>query len=405
MEETIAEIEILAQNRSAATSTSMKNPYIIHLPAGDTIGGWNIDFDGWTGNQKKLHSSQWLSQGYDGILFKGMGRGLSRIRPIADDNFFVGPHNAYVAFESCTIGVKSVVGKGKAVHMGLANPTGPILPNFKCILRDVELDAEDQFVWGLFGYQSDWELIDVHFNASMAQGREHNLYAHGFAKDGAYYERVKMDGCGAECLKHTARPGESRWVKDALIHIKSCTFKNWNQPWSWRGGAGFTAQGSSANILIEGSRYYGGATMDKAHCIMLDDSGTDYYSAIDGTPGQGPANGHVIIRNTGGALNGVSQPWNNGICRIGTLQGGTGVHHCARTLLVDNCGFYGENTLFMIGGAGGDSIFGPAAIRNCNTPQVRDIMGALGFKVDVETRIAGPTGVIPMSQGIVIPKN
>lgn len=396
------EIEMLAQNRAAVAAPNL---YVINLPAGD-YQGFNIDFDGWTGNQKKYHSVQWLSQGYDGVLFKGAGRNLTRIRPIADDNIFVGPHNGIVAFESLTIGVRSFVGKGKAIHMGLSNPNGPILEKFKCVLRDVEIDSEGPFVWGLFGYQCDWELIDVYFNPSMAQGHEHNLYAHGFAKTGAYYENVRMDGSGAECLKHTARPSESRWVKDALIHVKNCTFKNWNNPLtSWRGGAGFTAQGASANILIEGCRYYGGTTMERAKCIMLDDSGTEYYSAIDGTPGQGPANGHVWIRNTGGALNGVAQPWNNGICRIGTLQGGSGVHHCARTLLVENCGFYGENTLYMISGSGGDAIYGRAIIRNCNTPQVRDIMSTLGFKVDVETRIAGPTGVIPLSQGINIPRN
>jgi hypothetical protein len=139
--------------------------------------------------------------------------------------------------------------------------------------------------------------------------------------------------------------------------------------------------------------------MDKAHCIMMDDSGTEYYSAVDGTPGQGPANGHVIIRNTGGALNGVSQPWNNDIVRLGTLQGGTGVHNIARSLLVDNCGFYGENTLFSVSGPNGDSILGKGVVKNCNTPQVRDIMGALGFKVDVETKFAGPGGVVPLSHG------
>ena len=324
---------------------------------------------------------------------------------MADDNIFVGPHNGIVAFESLTIGVRSFVGKGKAIHMGLSNPTGPILEKFKCIMRDVEIDAEGSFVWGLFGYQCDWELIDVHFNASMFQGHEHNLYAHGFAKTGAYYENVTMDGCGAECLKHTARPGESRWVQNALIHIKNCTFKNWMNPaTSWRGGAGFTAQGSSANILIEGSRYYGGTTMDRARCIMFDDSGYDFYNAINGTPGQGPANGHIIIRNTGGCLNGTSQPWNNKIMNFTTLAQRV-PPYVARTLLMENCGFYGGNTLVGLSGPTGDAFFGPAAIRGCNTTEIRDLMAHLGFNVDVESQIAGPTGVIPLSRGIEIPKN
>lgn len=401
--EAIKEISKLVEDRAASVKTE-PNWFVVDLPVGDTIGGWNIDFDGWTGNQKKLHSSQWLSQGYDGILFKGKGRGLSRIRPIADDNFFVGPHNGLVGFESCTIGVKSFVGKGKAIHMGLANPNGPINEKFKCVLRDVDMDAEGQFVWGLFGYQCDWELTDVHFLPTMAQGHEHNHYSHGYAKYGVHYKNVIEDGCGAECVKNTARPSECRWVPNALIHLENCVFKNWNQPWSWRGGAGFTAQGSSANILIEGCRYYGGTTMDRARCIMFDDSGYEFYNAINGTPGQGPANGHVIIRNTGGALNGVSQPWNNKIVNFGSLAGRT-PPHIARTLLMENCGFYGENTFVGLSGPGGDAFFGPAAIRGCNTPEIRDLMANLGFRVDVESKIAGPTGLIPLSQGIAIPKN
>jgi hypothetical protein len=395
---------VMSEVKNRSTSTSMKNPYIINLPEGDTIGGWNIDFDGWTGNQKKLHSVQWLSQGYDGILFKGKGRGRSRIRPIADDNFFVGPHNAYVAFESCTIGVKSVVGKGKVIHMGLANPSGPVLENFKCILNDVELDGEGPFVWGLFGYQNDWELTDVYYNPSMEQSREHGLYAHGFAKNGCTFRNVSIDGIGAECLKFTARPQECRFVPNVLVHINNCSFKNWFQPHSWRGGAGLVSQASTAHFIIEDTYYWGNQQdYNRSKCVMIDGNGPGDYNSITGEIGTaGPYNGHVILKHV--AMSAATGPaWYTPIMRIGNNSGATGPH-CARSFLMEECGVYGKFRQIQIHGGMGDAFKGPGVIRNCNTPQIRDFLFAAGMNVNDEARIDSG-GFPPVSQGIVIARD
>lgn len=381
-----------------AAFTASPNLFVVNLAAGDHPG-FDIDFPGWTGNQIKKKSSDWLSQGFDGVLFQGAGVGATRIRPQADDCIFVGPHNGIVAFKDLSIGCKSVVGKGKALHMGLANPSGPVNPNFMASLENVEVYAEGPAVWGLFGYQCDWSLKNVTFN--LAPLHEHGLYAHGFARQGAYVERLTVNGVGAECLKFTARPSESRWVKGAAIQVRNSTFKNWAQPWSWRGGAGFTAQGSSANILIENCRFYGGTTMDRGHCIMFDDSGKEFYGFVDGVPGVGPANGHILIRNTGCALNGVSDPWNNNISWVGSLdQSRTPPITSAKSLTVDGCGYYGKNTLWNVSGRTGDLVAGRGTFSNCNTPQIRQLMANLGFRVDEETKIAGPGGLTPLSAGL-----
>ena len=63
--ETAEQVLQEAANRSATTTPNL---YVVNLAAGDHTG-FNIDFDNWTGNDKKYHSVQWMSQGYDGILF------------------------------------------------------------------------------------------------------------------------------------------------------------------------------------------------------------------------------------------------------------------------------------------------------------------------------------------------
>lgn len=387
-------------NLRAAQQASTPNLFVIDLPAWDTTG-FNIDFDGWTGNNRKLHSSQWLSQGYDGVLFKRAGTtGRPYIRPMADDNIFVGPHNGIVAFESCKIGVRSFVGKGKAVHFGLANPNGPVNEKFKLIFRDVEFDAEAAFVWGVFSYQADVEFIDCYFNPSMAQGREHNFYGHGFAKEGVKFINSRMDSCGAECLKFTARPSECRWVPNPVVHIKNSVFKNWFQDHSWRGGAGLVGQASTCHFIVEDTFYWGNLTnYNKSKCFMIDGNSGGDYNVIDGTIGNGPSTGHIYLRQV--AMNGATGPdWYTPIMRVGNLNSTN--PHCALSLTMDQCGVYGDKRQIQIHGNGTDNFRGRVLIQNCNTPQIRDYLHARGMVTDHEARI--DAGFIPVSQGLFIPR-
>jgi hypothetical protein len=404
MEQEIQEMEALVKQRALAIAIA-PNLFVINLPAGDNPA-FNIDFHQSGHNPLVYDSNVWISQGFDGVLFKGAGRGVTRIIPQnADETIFVRQHNGIVAFQDLSIHYKSRFGRGKAVHMGFENPSGPVFEKFalhltRCSVDEVGTLNVDNGVWGLFGYQFDGVLEDVIFN--MTNSHEHGAYWHGFSKNGVSVNKLVVNGVGAECLKFTARPHECRWVKNALIKVTNSVFKNWANPvTSWRGGAGFTSQGSSANVWIENCRYYGGNTMDRAHCIMFDDSGLDFYGAVDGVPGVGPANGHLFIKNTGCALNGISDPWNNNISWIGNLNPSRPPPIIsARSLLVDNCGYYGQNTLWNVSGKNGDLVGGRGQFSNCNTPQIRQLMANLGFRVDTETMIAGPTGLVPMSRGL-----
>ena len=401
--ETAQDVEKLVQERSATLSTA-PNLYVVNLPAGDTPG-FDIDISGWTGNQRKMSSTEWLSQGYDGILFKGQGKTKTRIRPMADTNVFVGSHNGIIAFESLTLGCRSFVGKGKALHMGFENSHGPVREKFKAILRDVEIDAEGPVVWGLFGYQNDWELQDVYFNPSMFQSHEHGLYAHGFAKTGATFHNVRIDGIGAEALKFTARPTECKFVPNILVHIKNCVFKNWFNPvTSWRGGAGLVAQASTAHFVIEDTYYWGNQTdYNRSKCVMIDGNGTGDYNSITGEVGTaGPYNGHVILKRV--AMTGATGPaWYTPIMRVGNNSGAVGPH-CARSFLMEECGVYGKFRQIQIHGSMGDAFKGPGLIKNCNTPQIRDFLSAAGMNVNDEARI-DTGGFPPVSQGLVIAKD
>jgi hypothetical protein len=386
----------------------------IELPEGDQTG-FNVDWIQSGHNLKKYFSRDWLDQGYDGVLFKGQGIGATRLQNQhgVDEMIFVGPHNGIVAFKDLTMNFRSYYGRGRALHMGLANPNGPIKEKFCAVLENVEVNdigikdptTDTHGTWGIFGYQCDWILKNV--TVSMPLSHEHFCYGHGFAKKGASVVNLTVNGVGGEGLKFTARPSECRWVKDALIHVKNSVFKNWAGPNSWRGGGGTVIQGASANVFIENSRYYGGTTMPRGKCTMFDDSGVDFYGAINGVAGVGPANGHIYIKDTGCALDGESDPWNNNIAWIGALAYSARQKpvHSARSLTIDGCGYYGKNTLWNISGPEGDMIFGKVNFRNCNTPQIRNLMGNMGFRVDAETMIAHPGGLTPLSQGLVIPKN
>jgi hypothetical protein len=298
-----AEDEVKRVENVSIRQPSALNLFVIPLGPGDH-NGFDIDFQGWTGNNVKYQSSQWLSQGYDGVLFQGAGKGLTHIRPVADTNILVGLHDGIVAFEDLTIHCENQSGRGKGLHMGLSNPKGPVYPKFKAILKNVDVVCENRAVWGLFSYQCDWELEDVTFD--LANLNEHGLYCHGFAKEGVVIDNLTSHGTGAECLKFTARPSECQWVPNAWIIVRGANIANWYQPWSWRGGAGFVSQGSSAHILIQDSLFWGGEDSNRGRCIMIDDGWPRFYSSLDGTKGEGPAQGHVIIRRTGVAISGGS---------------------------------------------------------------------------------------------------
>lgn len=387
---------------------SEENLFDVHLPAGD-VNGFLIDWNaGWSPTAKRYQSSEWLSKGYQGVRFIGAGKHITTIKPdnsMVQDTVFVVQHNGIVKFENLSIETGQA-GKGKAIHMGFANPTGPIHPKFACHLKNATVECPVRGVWGLFGYQCDFVLEDVELNCYKTN--EHALYAHGFSQNGIVYNRVRVES-GAEGLKATARPSECRWIGPTLpnIIVKNSRFLNWNAPWSWRGGAGVVVQGASANVLVENTQFWGHVynrpdgtvERDQGRCIMIDDSGYDFYSAENGAPGAGPANGHVVVRYSGLSHTGRYQPWNNNIMRVGTLNPSRVNPWCALSLRVNNCGIFGDNSFVSVN----NSVKNLIKVQGCNTDAIRDIMDGLGMYHDLESRLNVPSGLRLVSQGYLYP--
>lgn len=391
------------------------NLFVIELPAGD-VNGFLIDWTaGWSPTVKRYQSSQWLSAGFDGVCFRGAGKHVTTIKPdnsMVQDNIFVVQHNGIVKFENLSIETGQA-GKGKAVHMGFANPSGPIHEKFALHLKNVSIECPVRGVWGLFGYQCDFVLEDVELNCYKTN--EHALYAHGFSKNGILYDRVKVES-GAEGLKATARPSECRWVGPILpsIIVRNSIFKNWNAPWSWRGGAGICVQGASANVLVEYTQFWGhvyndasgNVTRDQGRCIMIDDSGADFYDVESGLPqaqGGKTANGHVVVRLSGLSHTGRYQPWNNNIMRVGTLAPWRPNPWCALSVKINNCGVFGDNSFVSMSGGPNGSVKNLIKVQGCNTDLIRDTMDGLGMYHDIESKLNVPSGLRPVSQGFLWP--
>lgn len=404
----IEEIEKIEDETKIAAEERVKeanvapNLFEIELAAGD-MHGFDINFPGWTGNVTKYNAGMWLDKGYDGVHFI-CKTGRTRIIPRASHNIMVGPHNGIVKLSNVDIGSNSIFGNGSAIHFGTVPQ--PYYENFKLILDNFsvfsDLNLGPRGVWGVFSWQADVMMTNGVFN--LANLNEHGFYAHGFAKQGVYVDNLTVNGAGAECLKFTARPGEVDFVPNVWAYVRNSTFKNWYQPHSWRGGAGFVSQASTCNILIEDCYYYGNETdYNRSKCIMIDGNAGGDYNVFDGSIGSGPSTGHVIVRRT--SLSGAQGPsWFAPIMRIGNNSGNP-QPHCAKSLLMDTCGVYGKNRQIQVHGQFGDSFKGRGVIRNCNTPWIRDFLFGRGVNVEHESMIDKPGGFVPVSQGLFIPRN
>lgn len=389
-----------------AESRTVKNLLEVALPEG-AIAGFDIGWKGWTGSNRH----DWISamQGYDGIRFIGAGRDKTHILPFhdnvtsGDSTILIGFDAKHVEFESLTIHV----GPRKGIHVGWEVPQG-IPHTHTTRLRDVAIVADDpggksRGVWGLFTYQSFVDCEDVEFFCSELA--EHAFYAHGYGAPGVRWVGVTVHGSGAEGFKATARPWECAHVPQPLILIEGCIFKDWHQPWSWRGGAGATFQGTGANVSCRDSLFYGGDGGGYCRAFMVDDNipigGLDpnvkrggYYSAIDGEPNQGPANGWIVLERCG--MTGRGAPHYSPMLRLGTLNPEAPADSVARGLLVSECGLYGEYTKAEIGGVMNDMVY----VSGSNTEKIRSAVEGVGFDTEHETVLAYGGRWMPISRGV-----
>lgn len=378
--------------RATATTTSPRL-LEIRLPAGDCIG-IDVDYPTATGHTK-YDSRSWLGAGWDGIRFIGAGIGQTHLRPGWDwDTVIVNRHGGIVQFESLTLHA----GRNRGMFFGLQNNARET-PNPKCQLRLIDVEGiVDQpgpdgarTKWLLFGYNTDVYLQDVTLDATLAS--EHASYWHGFAKLGLKWVRVKVLGSGSQGCKVRSDITETAPVVGTLISLSSCTFKNYGQPWSTRGGAGFVVESGASDIIVEKCAFWGGQDNEHSHAIALSSEAMSYDTAGQvGTTGFG--NGHVLLRDI--AVSGRSLvDWNNSVIRCARNSGSM---KSAKSFTLTRSGVWGPSTLLQLG----EIPAGTSQVTQCNTPALRSYCGhALGMSVDVETAFATSQRRIPLSEGLV----
>ena len=372
----------------------------IRLPAGD-VPGLNIDIPFQTGSQK-LWSSDWLSQGHEGVRFIGAGADKTHMRCQSFDGItlMADRHAGVVQLEGLTVHA----GYAKGIHFGLANRSIPPNPKFK--LRLVGCNGsvappaagQGRTKWLLFGYNSDVELLDCTLDATAAS--EHASYWHGFSKHGLSWNRVNVVGSGAEGCKVRSDVTETAWAGKAVkVKLTNCEFKDWYKPWSDRGGAAVVLQGAAADLFVDSCLFWGGPTdgpipaSSRSKCIMVSSEG-DSYDMLTGRPNVGFGNGFVVVKNS--AMRGG--PGQENYTTILRVASNGGSQKAARGVLVEGCGMWGERMSVQIK----DVPNGKTTLRGCNTSEIRERSEALGMDTTFEAGIPTATRVIPVSEGIAL---
>lgn len=375
----------------------MKGLYEYRLPAGD-VRGFDIDYEAGTG-RTKLWSQDWLSQGYSGIRIIGNG---THIRPVGDQALLVGRHNGVVQLEGVTVHC----GARQGIWFGLEGKRQPTLPKFKLVTRGVEIVADmpapgasnqHTTVWGVFSYQADLDFEDT--SIWCERSSEHASYAHGFAKRGLRWNRVRVEGSGSQGCKVRNSPTETNWVKGARIHLTRCKIVNAMQPWTWRGPGNFVVEGGGMDIVLQECELLAKRGPEYCRAVMIDDAQGDFFDAATGAVGRGYANGHVVIERCGLSggpgtenLTPLLRVANNP--QLGKPQGGPWAS--CRSLTVRASGMYGEKTQVQVGAVPA----GKLSIEGCNTPPIRDWCASRGYDTAHETVIPGQHAVDPVSAGL-----
>lgn len=385
-----------------------KGFYEVSLAEGEH-GSINI---GWFKNGAQILDPRvWLDDGddndpepddYIGIRYTGQGVDKTILRCTSWDGITiaVGRHKGIVAFRNLTVyaGADRATAFGQQ-QVGTAKVKEPgfqiNLNNVRFVARPPGADGK-RTKWLVFSYNADLFLRDCVFDGSDLA--EHDLYAHGFAKSGMLVERCRFNSSGAEQLKVRSDTTETVWAgPQAKVIVRDSRFTNWHQPHSWRGGAGIVLQGAGCDVLIERCLLIGGRALgeipanDRSKAIMISSEGLS-YDAVTGVPNVGFGTGHVVIRDC--HLWGHSDvDWRNTIIRV-DRNGGS--QQAARSVLIENCGVWGQNMAVTAGNIPA----GKLTIRGCNTPEIRARSESLGLDTTLQAYFPTSTRKVPLVEGI-----
>lgn len=373
----------------------------IRLPAGD-VGSITVGWAGTTGEDVRLDPTTWLKEGYDGVRLIGAGVGRTQVRCTSWDGITlkVARHPGVVRLEGVTL----VAGASRAALVGTPDKSLPIARKFA-----FQFVGSSMFVpeptgggrpaWGFHLYQVDDMFEDCELDATHAS--EHAYYAHGNAKYGSLWRRVKVRGSGGENDKVRSDATETLWAGSKVWIIREdVEYSNWYQPWSNRGGAASVRQGTGANLRWTRCLFRCGKAVGdlEAHMrsktIMVtseDDSYDATTGAVDKVGGHG--NGQVIVQRCG-ASGGPGTENLSLLLRVGRVAG---LMQAAKSVLVDECGWWGERMQLQF-----DSIpNGKTVVRRSNTQPIKAYCEARGLDTRHEAGIPGPMRVVPVSEGIV----
>jgi len=365
---------------------------IIHLSPGDVAG---FDIGTRSPTNRQLYDPR-----PGGLLFVGDN---SFIRPYGwgSDTIHIERGSGPISFNGCTIQASGATnGKGKGIHYGTSKEYGNagIMEHDALILNGCHSFApapapgrQHSAVWGVMTYNTDIHLEDCTFDYFFSA--EHTGYSHGFAKYGLAIKRCQFQASGGEGWKVATRPEEVWFAPEAEISVSGSEFRNWYQPWSWRGGAGLVLQGSGARkISLDDVGFFGGDGQ-RSKCLMIDDGGQRYYDHEGVVRGPGAANGHVDINRCG--FNGVGTEWYTSIVKVDTIDRFNPVDHKnALSFKMRGSGVYGERTFLNVNGV--DTV----SVKGCNTPAIKRYGDAHGFNTLHETQLKiEQQPLVPVSQG------
>lgn len=399
-----AEWNISGAAESLSTAPLLKDYYV---PAG-RHGSINV---GWqpNGAAVRLDPAAAIREGYDGIRIIGAGVDATTLHCTSWDGITVAVKRGpwIIKFENLTIEAGSrcaaMVGEENLPAPGSLPGTQRAEPKFQWHMLNVKgvvLPPDNgRTKWCWFSYGADRYWVNVVTDACHAS--EHGSYAHGYAKLGSLLVGCHFIAAGAQCDKTRSDATETAWAGPAVANIyRDCTFENWHQTWTDRGGAAVVGEGGACHWLFERCSFIGGMTLTgppriaanaRALCVGISSEGVSYDMAT-GRVGVGSGNGWVIMRQCM-AWGHSDVPWNNNIVRV-ARNGGT--QAAARGVIIEDCGIWGQMLVVTVG----EVPAGKVKIQRCNTPALRAWAESRGVDATHEAKFPTATQLVPLSQGI-----